>query len=640
MASDPSNMVAQFLSGAGFGQSIQQNTGANLQNQQRAQAVQAGTLELAAKAQAAQREQQFSQDWQAYTRAPTRQALAALAGRHPEKLAEQQAAAAAMDAPARDSLINIHSQIYHAAQSGRSDLIAAQLGNLIAASKARGDDTSDAEALQADLQSKNPDALKHALAMSQAQLYRLDPSFAKTVVGEPYTLSPGEQRMDGNNQVVASVAPKAENEWIWDSEGGNWVRRPSGDATTGGGGQTSGGATGGPSTVAPRYTGPQIEAQATTAVPGIRVTSRMRPRAVQQGLYDAYQKYLAGTGPWAPIAAPPGHSGHQNDSGQDLARDFTPPKGMTLGQLHSTLSAQFPGAQVLNEGNHVHVGPAPGQSNTGVAASAQNSNPNIIHVRDPKQAQAPSGYRWKGANLEPIPGGPADTPAMDSATVSTMAAQYLAGDKSVLSGLGRGKQGAQDIRAVRSEIARQAQAGGLTGRDIAANIADFNGIVAGERTAGQRIAQVELAGQEFTRVAPLALQASSALPRAGWVPIARAQQMVQSGTNNPALRKFVTANEAVINTYARAVSPTGKPTVSGQEHARQLLSTAFDQTSYNAVISQMQREVDAARAAPRDVRQSLYGDVGGMGANRPTRTATGPNGQKLGLIGGKWVPIK
>ena len=37
------------------------------------------------------------------------------------------------------------------------------------------------------------------------------------------------------------------------------------------------------------------------------------------------------------------------------AADFTPRRGETMGQLAARLRQMFPGARVINEGNHVHV---------------------------------------------------------------------------------------------------------------------------------------------------------------------------------------------------------------------------------------------------------------------------------------------
>lgn len=612
MATSADDLIMGLLRTAGLGSTPNSVAAQNvaLQGGQLQNAAAKFQLEQAQQQQTQQ--QQFQQAMQGLGNDPSDANFAALIRKYPDQIDAARKLKAAMDEPARQSHITYFDGLRRVAGDGKPALVTQNLQQMIAAEKAAGHDTSEAEDMLAQVQAGDPAAMRRVEAFAKGQLALLDPAYyAALQKGDgAFTLGEHQQRYDANGNLIASGPNPAD--WVWDSEGGNWVRRPgTGDAVTGGGGQASGVAGGAPRTSQPpRYTGPQIEQQAAAAVPGIRVTSRMRPRAVQQGLYNAYQKYLAGTGPWAPIAAPPDHSGHQNAAGTDLARDFSPPAGMSLSQLHAKLSAEFPGAQVLNEGNHVHVGPMPGAMS---APQPQANNPNIIHVRDPRPPQAPSGYRWKGNNLEPIPGGPADSIALSPDAITSMASQYLAGDKTVMQGLGRGQQGSANIARVRAEIAKQAHDMGLTGRDIAARMADFAGVVSGERAAGTRIAQVELAATEAERIIPLALQASDALPRSGFVPFAKAEQMVRSGTNDPRLRRFVTANTALVNVYSRAISPTGAPTVSDKEHARELLSTAYDQESYRAVVDQMRKEIAAARAAPRDVRGSLYGNVGGMG---------------------------
>jgi hypothetical protein len=202
--------------------------------------------------------------------------------------------------------------------------------------------------------------------------------------------------------------------------------------------------------------------------------------------------------------------------------------------------------------------------------------------------------------------------ALDGPTLAMMADQYLSGDKSVLTNLGRGAQGSANIVALRKEIFQQAQSRGMNGKDVAAAMAQYAGFTAGQRTVGTRTANIQIAADEAKNVIPLAREASAALPRNAFVPFARAQQLVQGGNNDPRLRTFVTANQAVINTYSRAISPTGNPTVSDKEHAREMLSTAYDQKSYGAVLRQMEREIGAALRAPSDVQMRMRQQITGQ----------------------------
>jgi hypothetical protein len=197
--------------------------------------------------------------------------------------------------------------------------------------------------------------------------------------------------------------------------------------------------------------------------------------------------------------------------------------------------------------------------------------------------------------------------SMSKDTLTEMAAQYLAGDKSVFQNLGRGAQSAANITALREEITRQAKAAGMSPADVATKVAEFSGLTAGERSLGTRSAQMGMATDEASRIMPLAREASAAVSRGRFVPLNKAIQAVEAGSSDKALARFVAANQSLINVYARAMSPTGVPTVSDKDHAREMLSTAQSDEAYDAVLDQMQAEMDAARKAPGDVKVELSG---------------------------------
>jgi protein-tyrosine-phosphatase len=82
-------------------------------------------------------------------------------------------------------------------------------------------------------------------------------------------------------------------------------------------------------------TGQAIEQQALSLVPGIVVTSGKRSpekNAAVNGQPDSFHL-------------------------TDQARDFVPPKGTSMGKLAMILRKGFPGFDVINEGDHVHVEP-------------------------------------------------------------------------------------------------------------------------------------------------------------------------------------------------------------------------------------------------------------------------------------------
>lgn len=185
------------------------------------------------------------------------------------------------------------------------------------------------------------------------------------------------------------------------------------------------------------------------------------------------------------------------------------------------------------------------------------------------------------------------------------AKQYLAGDKSVMTSLGYGKVGAENRAAMRRAIRTEATKAGLSPEDVATKMAEFGGLQAGERKLGERSANIGMAVTAASKFADLALEASNKVPRSDILPFNRILLAGEKGTGDENVVKFGAANNSFINAYARAVSPTGVPTVSDKDHAREILETAYSQGQYKAAIAQLQKEMKAEQASPAAVKQDL-----------------------------------
>lgn len=205
-----------------------------------------------------------------------------------------------------------------------------------------------------------------------------------------------------------------------------------------------------------------------------------------------------------------------------------------------------------------------------------------------------------------------DLGKLDKETVDLMADQFLASrDASIFTNLGRGAQGAQNVIAIRKAVAQKAKEQGITGADLEAVGAQYQGEKAAARTAGTKAANVELAAAEAQKTIGIARQLSSELPRTEFVPANRALQAWQSNTGDPKVVAFGAALNTVVNAYARAISPSGTPTVSDKEHARQMLSTANTKGQFDAVMKVMEQEMSAAREAPKEVKASQRARISG-----------------------------
>lgn len=234
------------------------------------------------------------------------------------------------------------------------------------------------------------------------------------------------------------------------------------------------------------------------------------------------------------------------------------------------------------------------------------------------QGKAPSGYvKNADGTMSPVKGGPADPeiikniaaaktgkPLPDD-TADFLAERVLAGDGKALVGLGRGAQGAENILRIQSIVAQKAKERGMDASDILAKTAEQSGLTAQQRTFGTQVARMAVNATEAQGAIKLGREASALVPRGNWVPINKAIQAYQSGTSDPLLAKFGAANLAIVNTYARAISPTGQPTIHDKEHAEKLLSTATGPEAYNAILDQMNAEIEIAHNAPLKAKKEM-----------------------------------
>lgn len=198
--------------------------------------------------------------------------------------------------------------------------------------------------------------------------------------------------------------------------------------------------------------------------------------------------------------------------------------------------------------------------------------------------------------------------------------QFLAGDNTAAQGYARN---AQMKAAFQNKLAERAKAKGMTGADLAAKVAEFQGAKAGQRTLGTRTANVEMAVQEAQNVIPIAEAASDKVNRTQYPTLNSILLAAEKGTGGEEVVRLAAATNSLINIYARAISPSGTPTVSDKDHAREILSTAYSKGQYRAAVDIMKQELEAARKSPGQVREGM------------TRTTAGREGE-----GGGWSDEK
>lgn len=221
-------------------------------------------------------------------------------------------------------------------------------------------------------------------------------------------------------------------------------------------------------------------------------------------------------------------------------------------------------------------------------------------------------------SMSPIKGGPADPEhiaivakakttggLLPDDTADFLAERILAGDAKALTNLGRGAQGAENVIKVQTMASRKAAERGMNPSDILAKVAEQSGLTAQQRTFGTQVARMAVNSTEAEGAIQQGLEVSQKVPRSKFVPINKLVQMAEGNISDPDLLEFRAANLAIINTYARAISPTGVPTVHDKEEAMKVVSTATSPEAYQRVMARMLKEIEIAHKAPLKAKEEM-----------------------------------
>jgi len=258
-----------------------------------------------------------------------------------------------------------------------------------------------------------------------------------------------------------------------------------------------------------------------------------------------------------------------------------------------------------------------------------------FHQQQLKLQHVPQGFRMKDdGTLEATKGGPHDPetikaeaaakrlPGMSDEVLEPMVDAYMAGDHSVMTGLGRGTQGPQNIENFWTLMQRKLLAQGHGGEYIAAQRANFMAESAAARTAANREAQIQTSINEAKGTFPQVLKTSAELPRGKFVPFNEALQYWRTQTGSPEQQRYGAAIQAAVTAYAQAMNRTGANSVYAQQHAAQVLSGVQGPEAIKAAIEQLQVEMEIAKSAPEQTRQSILNHILGQGAaEAPAATA-------------------
>lgn len=185
--------------------------------------------------------------------------------------------------------------------------------------------------------------------------------------------------------------------------------------------------------------------------------------------------------------------------------------------------------------------------------------------------------------------------------------------------------------------------------DPNANIKDLGieaaGATAAEKAIAGQSAKMSTAANEATQMIGVVRGLSNQIDRTEYPSLNAIQNAVDKGTGGKEIVQLNTSINALVNSYARAISPTGQPTVSDKNHAREILNSAYSNGQIGAILDTMGQEMTIAKASAGETRAQLKAErTGGAKPAAPVVTpiyATNGKERIMSTDGGAtWTPAK
>lgn len=400
---------------------------------------------------------------------PTAQQYRQLGARFPQFAQGLSKAADGLDAAKRQQVVSETAQIRAALANGQPQLARARLQRHIDAAKAAGQEPDpDDQALIGMIDSGDPEQIKAAQGMLFSVLAATDPKVADAVKpddGDHFSSTGDGVIYDKRTgAIIREATAKPEYRTVKNADGSESIVQVGG--TEGGGPASGGGAARGDVSrlINSDAGGGYVPKSVKTVGQFVNWGRALNQRGAKSSSAGTYQINGSTMAEFAPQALGPNWRDQpytadaQEKVGKaifDWAKQQPAPASALKGRWVS-LSQQQAAQLVRGDWAQARGVIAQGETGGGPGASATRgggSGSRVVYT----------------SNADP---GAAGT-RLDDATVNTMAQQYLAGDPSVMTNLGRGKQGAENIVRLRSAIAQQARAQGMSGAQIASVMQDY-----------------------------------------------------------------------------------------------------------------------------------------------------------------------
>ena len=151
--------------------------------------------------------------------------------------------------------------------------------------------------------------------------------------------------------------------------------------------------------------------------------------------------------------------------------------------------------------------------------------------------------------------------------------------------------------------------------------ADINSVIrsavsgeAGARTLGTTVANQAAAGEEAATMIPIARQYANIINAGQFKTLNDLSNFAAKQTGDTNIVRLNTALNSLVNSYARAISPKGVPTVSDKNHAREILDAGLSKGQLNSTLDVMEQEIAAARAGTESAKAAV---ISGKPATAP-----------------------
>ena len=228
------------------------------------------------------------------------------------------------------------------------------------------------------------------------------------------------------------------------------------------------------------------------------------------------------------------------------------------------------------------------------------------------------GLERQRVGIEAMKAKQAMSGGLSEEAVQGLAEQVLSGNKQALQGLGRGTQGATDLRRIENRVYELAKAKGLSGKDLANATAAFAGEMAASRAIS--VQNVKLSAVEGAAANAAQMYQDAYKDLGVTSNLKGLNEFVQSGqaaTSDPKLKRALTAAQGLASEYASAMNRGGAPHVHDMEYARKLIVDAIKEgpAANDAMVKQIRAEIDGvARANKRAAEEAQVSDYNGKSA--------------------------